>query len=111
VREPDPERQAYAGELRHALEAALDAIPAAYRTVFVLREVQGLSTTETAGCLGISEENAKTRLHRARSLLREELFSRAGLVAGDVFLFGGGRCDRVVATVLGRLGLPGLSGR
>jgi RNA polymerase sigma-70 factor, ECF subfamily len=104
--QPDPEQQAFTGELRHALEASLDALPETYRTVFVFREVEGLSTAETADCLEVSEDVVKTRLHRARALLREDLYQRAGLSARSVFSFDGGRCDRVVGAVLGRLGVP-----
>lgn len=103
---PDPEQQAFAGELRQALEASLDALPQAYRTVFVLREVEGLSTAEAAECLEVTEDVVKTRLHRARALLREDLFQRAGLSASAVFSFHAVRCDRVVAAVFARLGLP-----
>ena len=104
--EPDPERQAFAGELRHALEASLDALPEMYRTVFVLREAEGLSTAEVADCLEVSEDVVKTRLHRARALLREDLFARAGVSARSLFSFQGDRCDRIVAAVLSRLGVP-----
>ena len=104
--DPDPERQAFAGELRRALEASLDALPAAYRAVFVMRDVEGLSTAEAAECLGVSEDVVKTRLRRARALLREDLFERAGVSARSIFSFAGERCDRVVSAVLGRLGVP-----
>jgi RNA polymerase sigma-70 factor (ECF subfamily) len=104
--EPDPEKQAFTGELRRALEASLDALPQTYRTVFVLRDVEGLSTAEAALCLEVSEDVVKTRLHRARALLREDLFDRAGLSARNVFSFQAERCDRTVAAVLARLGLP-----
>jgi RNA polymerase sigma-70 factor (ECF subfamily) len=104
--QPDPEQQAFTGELRHALEASLDALPETYRTVFVLRDVEGLSTAETADCLEVSEDVVKTRLHRARALLREDLYQRAGLSARSVFSFDGDRCDRVVGVVLRRLGVP-----
>lgn len=103
--QPTPERQAFAGELRHALETSLDSLPEAYRTVFVLRDVEGLSTSEAAECLDVSEDVVKTRLHRARALLREELFERAGISARSVFAFDGERCDRIVASVLARLGV------
>jgi len=102
---PDPEQQALTSELRSALEASLDSIPEIYRTVFVLREVEGLSTTEAAECLESSEDVVKTRLHRAKVLLREELLARAG--ARSAFSFHALRCDRVVASVLARLGLQG----
>lgn len=72
-REPDPERQAFIGELHALLECAIEALPDHYRAVFVMREVEGMSTAETAECLEITEETAKTRLHRARTLLREDL--------------------------------------
>jgi RNA polymerase sigma-70 factor (ECF subfamily) len=102
---PDPEQQALQGEARALLEASIDALSAAYRSVFVLREVEGLSTAETAECLDVSEEVVKTRLHRARALLREELLARAGVAAPQAFSFHLSRCDRVVAAVFERLGV------
>ena len=74
--EPDPERLAASSELRRLLEAAVDALPEEFRTVFVLREVEGLSTAETAASLAIRPETVKTRLHRARRLLQERLSER-----------------------------------
>ena len=106
ARDPDPERQALAGELRRALEASLDALPAAYRSVFVLRDVEGLSTAEAAECLEVSEDVVKTRLYRARAMLREDLFERTGVSARSVFSFDGTRCDRIVGAVLSGLGVP-----
>ena len=106
AREPTPEKQASDGELRRALEAALDALPQIYRSVFILRDVEGLSTSEAADCLEVTEDVVKTRLHRARALLREELYERAGVSSGSVFAFLGARCDRLVASVFARLGLP-----
>ena len=105
--EPSPEQQALTGELRRLLEEALDALPGTSRSAFVLREVEGLSTAEAAECLGVSEDVVKTRLHRARLLLRKELFDRAGLVRQDAFAFHASRCDRIVAAVFARLKLPG----
>jgi RNA polymerase sigma-70 factor, ECF subfamily len=99
----DPEREANNAELRGLLERAIDELPETYRTVFVLREVQGLSTATTAECLGVSEEVVKTRLSRARARLRDGLYERAGAVAGSALTFGAERCDRVVAAVLSRL--------
>ena len=83
-KDPSPEDQARCRELRGILESSFDAIPEIYRSVFLLREVEGLSTMEAAECLGISEETVKTRLHRARGLLRQELFERAGYT-GDYY--------------------------
>ena len=105
---PDPEQEALTGELRQVLEGAIDALPRPSRAVFVLREVEGLSTSDAAACLGVSEDVVKTRLHRARAALRRELFDRAGLVRRDAFPFHAPRCDRVVAAVFAQLGLPRL---
>jgi RNA polymerase sigma-70 factor, ECF subfamily len=103
--EPDPEQAALSSELRRDLEAIIDALAEAYRPVFVLREVEGLTTAETAEALGLSEDVVKTRLHRARAMLRDAL-ARDGQRPRDLFRFGLGRCDRVVASVLAVLGGP-----
>jgi RNA polymerase sigma-70 factor, ECF subfamily len=100
---PDPEQQAFAGELRALIESAIEAMPEHYRVVFVMRDVEGLSTAESADCLDITEETAKTRLHRARMLLREALYQRAGIESGAAFPFPAARCDRIVAAVLERI--------
>jgi len=102
--QPDPERQAFARELSTLIESAVDALPDGAREVFVLREVEGLSTAETAECLGVSEDVIKTRLSRARAALRRDLFERAGLAASNAFRFERPRCDRVVAAVMERIG-------
>ena len=101
---PDPEHQAFATELKGFLESAVDALPEPHRLVFTLREIEGLSTAETAACLEISEENVKTRLHRARALLRDELFARTGAATAGAFHFHLSRCDRVVAGVFEKIG-------
>jgi len=100
---PDPERQAFASELRDLLEWAIDALPAGAREVFMLRDVEGLNTADTAASLGVSEDVVKTRLSRARTTLRRFLLERAGASAPDVFRFQRPRCDRVVALVLARI--------
>ena len=97
---PDPERQAAASELRELMEQEVEALPDAFRATFMMREVEGLSTNETAETLGISEDLVKTRLHRARSLLRDNLYKRAGVTVNSIFEFGNARCDRVVYTVM-----------
>jgi RNA polymerase sigma-70 factor (ECF subfamily) len=99
---PDPEQQAMAGELRRSLESAVDSLPDAYRSVFVFRSVEEMTVAETAACLEISEEAVKTRLHRARALIRRKLSEGAAATAG-AFEFPAVRCDRVVAAVLRRL--------
>jgi RNA polymerase sigma-70 factor (ECF subfamily) len=104
--EPDPERQAYDQELRLVLERAIDALPDSYRSVFMLRVVEGLDVSETAAALDIGVETVKTRLHRGRALLRKELERRAGIVAPQIFPFHLSRCDRVVENVLRRIIAP-----
>lgn len=99
----DPERQAFSGELRALLETAIDKLPDGAREVFVLREVEGLSTAEAAESLDVSEDVVKTRLSRARAALRRDLLDRAGALAPEAFRFYRPRCDRVVAAVLTRI--------
>jgi RNA polymerase sigma-70 factor (ECF subfamily) len=100
---PTPERLAFASELRSLLESSIDALPPGYRTVFVMREVEAMSTAETAECLEINEDAVKTRLHRARAMLQRDLYQRAGLAAPDALHFHLSRCDRVVDRVFGAL--------
>lgn len=97
------EQRVLAGEARQVLEAEISALAPDYRTVVMLRDVQGLDTAETADVLGISAAAVKVRLHRARAMLRKGLTHRFGAAARSAFAFDGGRCDRVVAAVLARL--------
>jgi RNA polymerase sigma-70 factor (ECF subfamily) len=99
-----PEDRVGERELAGVLEAALDSLAPPFRSVFMLREVEGLSTDETAECLDIPAETVKTRLHRARGHLRQSLEARLGDAASLAFQFGAARCDRIVAGVLGRIG-------
>jgi RNA polymerase sigma-70 factor (ECF subfamily) len=99
----DPEEQAVNHQLGGVLARAIDSLSLGYRVVFVLRDVEGLSTAEVAESLGITEMAVKTRLHRARAALREELFSRIGAAALPPFSFDGARCDRIVDGVLSKI--------
>jgi RNA polymerase sigma-70 factor (ECF subfamily) len=99
----DPEQQAGDRELGRRLEAAIQALPAPYRAAYVLRELERMEARDAAEALGIEEGTVKTRVHRARRLLREALGRDLGAAAADVFRFGGERCDRVVAAVLERV--------
>jgi RNA polymerase sigma-70 factor (ECF subfamily) len=96
----DPEHAMYGHELRVVLESSIEQLPEPFRLVFVMREVEGLSTAETAACLEINEDTVKTRLHRAKRLLRERLDRQLGPAAGTVYQFHLSRCDRVVASVM-----------
>jgi RNA polymerase sigma-70 factor (ECF subfamily) len=98
-----PERAAQRTEMRHLLEAQIDALPDDYRVVFVLRAVQEMSVEETAEALGIPQATVRTRLFRARSLLREGLATKIDLACEEAFSFAGERCDRIVANVLERM--------
>ena len=99
----DPEHQAYVAQLGSLLEAALEALPHGYRSVFTLREVVGLNTAETAQQLRLSEGTVKTRLHRAKDLLQRKL---QGVTPAAAFRFDGERCDRLVAAVMRHLPGP-----
>jgi RNA polymerase sigma-70 factor (ECF subfamily) len=100
--QPDPETSASGAETRALLESAIDSLPATYRSVFVMREVEGMTTAEAAACLEVSEENVKVRLHRSRRMLRDQLYERAGARSAEAFQFLGARCDRIVGAVLAR---------
>jgi RNA polymerase sigma-70 factor (ECF subfamily) len=91
------------GEVRRLLERRIDDLPVAFRTVFVMRDVEDLSVQETAECLSIPAATVRTRLFRARALLREALTRDLDAATVDVFGFAGERCDRIVAGVLARL--------
>ncbi len=102
----NPEREAGRGELKIALECAIDGLQDDYREVFMLRTVEGCSVAETASVLGVHEETVKTRLHRARSRLQELLASWTDHDAPDAFDFPAVRCARVSGGVLERLKFP-----
>ena len=96
----DPEHAMYGHELKTVLESLIEQLPEPFRLVFVMREVEGLSTAEAASCLDINEDTVKTRLHRAKRLLRDQLDRRLGPAASQVYAFHLSRCDRVVAGVM-----------
>jgi RNA polymerase sigma-70 factor (ECF subfamily) len=104
--DPDPEQQAAASELREVMEREIAALPDSFRVVIMLRDVEGLSTAETAACLGISEDLVKTRLHRGRGLLRDNLYRRVGVTFDSLFAFGNARCDAVVSAVMESINAP-----
>jgi RNA polymerase sigma-70 factor, ECF subfamily len=99
----DPEQVASRAELGQLLEEAVLGLPQQFRTVVMLRDVEELSTSETAAALDLSEENVKVRLHRGRAMLCAWLSARVGAQARNAFPFMGVRCDRVVHSVLLRL--------
>lgn len=99
----DPERKMAQSEIRHILERAIDELPDNFRTVFVARLVEGMNVEETAQLLDLRVETVKTRLHRARSLLRDALEKELGPALTETFPFGGRRCERMTETIVQRL--------
>jgi len=100
-----PEQQASNTEMGHLLEDAILSLPAAYRTVLMMRDIEEMGTTETAIALELTEDNVKVRLHRGRAMLRKELYARAVGGRTRAFSFMGARCDRMVRNVLSRIQL------
>jgi RNA polymerase sigma-70 factor (ECF subfamily) len=101
----DPERTMAQRQILQLVEQATDNLPDAYRLVFVTRVIEGMSVEETAELLGIKPETVKTRLHRARQLVRDQLNKQIGPVLMDAFPFAGRRCERMTGVVMKRLGL------
>ncbi len=99
----DPERMMAQGEIRELLEQAIDELPDAFRAVFVARLVEGMTVEETADLFGLRAETVKTRLHRARNLLRDALDKQLGPALTNTFPFGGRRCERMTERVVMRL--------
>jgi len=98
-----PETGAMRAQLRRLLEREIDLLPLAFRTAFMLREVEEMPIEEVAECLAIPAATVRTRVFRARAMLRAALAEELDLATGEVFAFAGARCDRIVAAVLGRL--------
>lgn len=100
---PDPEQNVARGEIRRLLESAIDALPDGYRMAFILCGVEEMSVAETAACLDVDPGTVKSRYHRARKLLQQQLASLVDTGAGDAYSFDGARCDRIVERVLKEL--------
>ena len=111
--EPDrgPEQSVQRMQMRKLMEARIDLLPEAFRTVFMLRAIEEMSVEEVAEALEIPKATVRTRFFRARSLLRESLAQEVDSALGDAFSFDGARCDRIVSAVLARGGVEGLSGK
>lgn len=106
-RSDDPEKTMAQRQILQLVEEAADRLPEDYRIVFVARVIEGMSIEETAELLGLRSETVKTRLHRARRLMREQLDRQIGPLLLDAFPFAGRRCERTTAMVMARLGFPG----
>lgn len=102
----DPAASAARAQIRHLIEHAIDELPEPFRTVFILREIEGCTVEETAATLAIRAETVKTRLHRARRHLRGTLAGTLASSLSDAFPFLGPRCARITDAVLATLPMP-----
>ena len=100
----DPEKSMAQREIQHVVEHAIDDLPEAFRIVFITRVIEGMNVEETAEILGLKPETVKTRLHRARAMLRDNVEKKIGPVVLEAFPFAGRRCERLCDAVLKRLG-------
>jgi RNA polymerase sigma-70 factor, ECF subfamily len=101
----DPEKSMAQREIQHVVEQAIDELPEAFRIVFITRVIEGMNVEETAEILDLKPETVKTRLHRARTMLRTSVEKKIGPVVMEAFPFAGKRCERLTNAVIGRLGL------
>ena len=101
----DPEKSMAQREIRHVVEHAIDELPEAFRIVFITRVIEGMNVEETAELLDLKPETVKTRLHRARNMLKENVERKIGPVVMEAFPFAGKRCERLTEAVLRRLGV------
>ncbi|WP_338695297.1 RNA polymerase sigma factor [Bradyrhizobium sp. 26S5] len=100
----DPEKSMAQREIQHVVERAIDELPEAFRLVFITRVIEGMNVEETAEILALKPETVKTRLHRARTMLRDNVERKIGPVVMEAFPFAGRRCERLTEAVLKRLG-------
>ena len=100
----DPEKSMAQREIQHVVEHAIDELPEAFRLVFITRVIEGMNVEETAEILSLKPETVKSRLHRARSMLRDNVEKKIGPVVMEAFPFAGKRCERLTDAVLQRLG-------
>jgi RNA polymerase sigma-70 factor (ECF subfamily) len=101
----DPEKTMAQREIQHVVEHAIDELPDVFRIVFITRVIEGMNVEETAEILGVKPETVKTRLHRARAMLRDNVEKKIGPVVMEAFPFAGKRCERLTEAVLKRLGM------
>ncbi len=94
----NPEMKMIRQEAKQTLEKAIDTLDVKYRTVYILREIEGMNIAEVSNCLGLTTSNVKVRLHRAKEMIREELYEIS--IKTDIFEFGFNKCDRLVERVM-----------
>jgi len=101
LRGMNPEKIAIGKEMKSLIESAIDTLPEKYRVIYVLKEVQGMETSELCECLGISENNAKVRIHRAKILMKESLLQLSSDI--QIFEFGNAKCDSITNQVMRKI--------
>jgi RNA polymerase sigma-70 factor (ECF subfamily) len=101
----DPEHAMAQRQLCQLVERAIDELPTDFRTILIARIIEGMSVEDTAAAFDLQAETVKTRLHRARRLLKEALAEHLGPHFGELFPFAGQRCERITAAVIERLKL------
>lgn len=101
--ENSPETEASHQQLKYILETAIKRLPEIYRSVFILRDVDGLSIADSSYCLNINEALVKKRLSRAREMLRKDLTREMEVYLSDIFEFAGARCDVITMSVMAEL--------
>jgi RNA polymerase sigma-70 factor (ECF subfamily) len=101
----DPERAMAQRQLCQLVERAIDELPTDFRTILIARIIEGMTVEETAAAFDLQAETVKTRLHRARRLLKDALAEHLGPHFGELFPFAGQRCERITAAVIERLSL------
>ena len=99
----DPERAMAQGEIRRVIEKAIDALPDPFRLIFIARVVEDMTVEDTAALFSLKPETVKTRLHRARLLLRDEMDRQLGPALTESFPFGGQRCERMTENIVRRV--------
>lgn len=97
----NPERRIIRNEAKRLLENAIDSLDLKYKTVYVMREVEGMTIQEISLCLKLSVANVKVRIHRAKNMLKDKLYEISS--DGDIFEFGYSRCDRVTENVMRKM--------
>jgi len=100
----DPEKSMAQRQIQYVVEHAIDELPDPFRMVFITRVIEGMNVEETAEILGLKPETVKTRLHRARTMVRDNVEKKIGPVVMEAFPFAGKRCERLTQAVLNRLG-------
>jgi RNA polymerase sigma-70 factor, ECF subfamily len=103
----DPEKSMAQREIQQVVEQAIDELPEAFRLVLITRVIEGMNVEETAEILGLKPDTVKTRLHRARNMLRDNVEQKIGPVVMNAFPFAGRRCARLTESVMKRLGFTG----